>query len=329
MTTYGSTNPQRDASTIARALADRAEVIVTAFFGEPTARSRREQRWRKRGSFLLHIAGPNRGRWSDFESSERGDMLDLVARQLNVPLGEAMTRAKREFLGGPHIPPTSALTPLATVDNEGRAKAAHRRWLESGPIGGLGKRYFIEHRRLNITQLHIDHALRWHDGIRAVVALMTDPISAEPLGVHRTFLDADGAKLHRKMLGPQGVVRLSPGEAVTAGLGITEGIEYGLAVLLSGWSPVWAATSSGAVARVSTHLPFLPMRMRLASKRADRRPAHEPHSYPSTVPMHPDRPPSHSFACVTAPHGKGGRHDRQRASAQRTNLPHNCGCRMG
>ena len=52
------------------------------------------------------------------------------------------------------------------------------------------------------------------------------------------------------MLGRQGVVRLSPDEAISFGLGITEGIEDGLAVLLSGWSPVWAATSAGAIARL-------------------------------------------------------------------------------
>ena len=33
------------------------------------------------------------------------------------------------------------------------------------------------------------------------------------------------------------------------GLGIAEGVEDGLAVLLSGWSPVWAATSAGALAK--------------------------------------------------------------------------------
>jgi hypothetical protein len=60
---------------------------------------------------------------------------------------------------------------------------------------------------------------------------------------------ADGAKLERKMLGLQGVVRLSPDCEVALGLGITEGIEDGLAVLLSGWAPVWAATSAGAIAR--------------------------------------------------------------------------------
>jgi AAA domain/Toprim domain len=51
------------------------------------------------------------------------------------------------------------------------------------------------------------------------------------------------------MLGKQGVIRLSPDEAVAQGLGICEGIEDGLAVLLSGWAPVWVATSAGVIAR--------------------------------------------------------------------------------
>ena len=51
------------------------------------------------------------------------------------------------------------------------------------------------------------------------------------------------------MLGRQGVIQLSSDDPVTVGLGITEGIEDGLAVLLSGWEPVWAATSAGAIRR--------------------------------------------------------------------------------
>jgi putative DNA primase/helicase len=51
------------------------------------------------------------------------------------------------------------------------------------------------------------------------------------------------------MLGRAGVIRLSPDDAVMGGLGITEGVEDGLAVLLSGWSPIWAAGSAGAIRR--------------------------------------------------------------------------------
>ena len=130
-----------------------------------------------------------------------------------------------------------------------------RIWTEAELLNGtLAERYFCEHRRIDVTRIDLSHALRWHGGICAVVALMTDAVSGEPTGIHRTFLDADGMKLERKMLGRQGVVRLSPDDAVTEGLGIAEGIEDGPAVLLSGWGPVWVA---GSAALDQAHFPVL------------------------------------------------------------------------
>ena len=41
---------------------------------------------------------------------------------------------------------------------------------------------------------------------------------------------------------------------MTTGLGIVEGVEDGLAVLLSGWGPIWVATSAGGIKR----FPVLP-----------------------------------------------------------------------
>jgi putative DNA primase/helicase len=78
---------------------------------------------------------------------------------------------------------------------------------------------------------------------------MTDAASNEPCGVHRMFLNADGTKRERKMLGRAGVIRLSPDENVTYGLGLVEGVEDGLSVLLSGWAPVWATASAGMMAK--------------------------------------------------------------------------------
>jgi hypothetical protein len=73
-------------------------------------------------------------------------------------------------------------------------------------------------------------------------------ITAEPRGVHRTFVNADA--ISRMMLGRQGAVRLSPDEDVTFGLGITEGVEDALAVLLAaGAVPVWAVASAGGISR--------------------------------------------------------------------------------
>jgi putative DNA primase/helicase len=128
---------------------------------------------------------------------------------------------------------------------------AHKIWRASTPLlDTLGYRYFTEHRSLDIKQLgDLGHCLRWHEGISAVIALMTDALSNEPCGIHRTYLDRDGTKCERKMLGKAGVVRLSRDEDVLEGLGICEGVEDALAILLTGWAPVWAATSAGAIER--------------------------------------------------------------------------------
>lgn len=114
----------------------------------------------------------------------------------------------------------------------------------------LGWKYFTEHRGLDMGNLgDPDHALRYHAGFDAVMALMTDATTNEPCGIHRTFLNKDGTKRERKMLGKQGVVRVSPDEEVKQGLGLTEGVEDALSYLVSGWAPVWATTSAGAMAK--------------------------------------------------------------------------------
>jgi len=52
------------------------------------------------------------------------------------------------------------------------------------------------------------------------------------------------------MLGAAGIIRLSPDDTVTSGLGLAEGIETGLAIMQSfGWRPVWSAASAGGIAR--------------------------------------------------------------------------------
>jgi hypothetical protein len=76
---------------------------------------------------------------------------------------------------------------------------------------------------------------------------MTDAVTGEPCGVHRTFLDADGKRINKKMRGRAkgAVVRLSADEDVTLGLAIAEGIETALA---APFRPVWACLSAGGIA---------------------------------------------------------------------------------
>jgi hypothetical protein len=133
-------------------------------------------------------------------------------------------------------------------DGDSRRDLASKIWKAAEPLSDLALRYLTEVRGLDIDS-DLAHCLRWHDYMSAIVALMTDPVTGEPCGIHRTYLNEDGTKRERKMLGNAGVVRLSPDEDVTIGLGIVEGIEDGLAVLASGWSPIWAALSCGGIER--------------------------------------------------------------------------------
>lgn len=106
-----------------------------------------------------------------------------------------------------------------------------------------------------------DGDLRWHPALThkpsgmvapALVALVTDALTREPLTLHRTWVRADGTKAPldppRMLLGGHrkagGVVRLWPDEAVTLGLGIAEGIETALS-LAHAITPVWACIDAG------------------------------------------------------------------------------------
>jgi putative DNA primase/helicase len=179
-----------------------------------------------------------------------GDPAVACREYVRAALGLTSSRSRRFFRSHAHS------TKLYRGGNGDRTAYALRWWHESASLPGtLGERYLVERRGLPIGKLSdMSHALRWHSQRRCIVALMTDPNTAAPTGVHRTFIASDGSRLDRKMLGPQGVVRLSADEDVTLGLGLTEGVEDGLGVLLAGWWPVWAATSAGAIQR----FPVLP-----------------------------------------------------------------------
>ena len=153
------------------------------------------------------------------------------------------------------------------ISDRGRRKRALALWDSTQRLEGTLAAKYLERRRLDADLAAQSDALRFisacpyrdEEGVRylpSMIALMRDAISGEPCGVHRTPLTASGEKhpIGRRMYGPAGVVMLDPDENVTTGLFITEGIEDGLAVQMTGVRPVWAALSAGAIRR----LPVLP-----------------------------------------------------------------------
>ena len=201
---------------MAHALTERCEEVSVALLGRPSSTSDRELRFGKHGSFALRRDGAKRGCWYDHERGEGGDMLKLLAREHGVRLGEAIRIAKRDYLGGVNALPRPQPA-LQQVDGSGTKEVASRIWREAIALAGtLGERYFGEYRRLDIRALDLDHVLRWHNKYRCIIALMTTPAEDKPSGIHRTFLNTDGSKRDRKMLGRAGVIRLSRDDAVKA-----------------------------------------------------------------------------------------------------------------
>ncbi len=132
------------------------------------------------------------------------------------------------------------------------------------PRRTLVERYLAS-RGLPLPDEAVGEALRFHPRCPfgsgcttpAMVALVRDVRSNEPIGVHRTALDLSGRKIEiagkdRMALGPikGGAVKLTPDEEVTTGLAIGEGIETTLSLkLLRDWGePVWACLNAGNLA---------------------------------------------------------------------------------
>jgi putative DNA primase/helicase len=107
------------------------------------------------------------------------------------------------------------------------------------------------------SDLRCTESLRHPSGYTgpALVAMVTDAETRAPLTLHRTWIKANGEKADvgppRMLLGKHskqnGVIRLSPDDAVTTGLAIAEGIETALTLALA-YRPVWSLIDAGNLA---------------------------------------------------------------------------------
>jgi hypothetical protein len=215
------------------------------------------------------------GLWGEFAGPERGrDLVALYAAIHGLGQGEAARGLAREL-----STPARSRGAGASADVVPMPKRHEQRdWPECPPrpAGGSTLRQALEiwdqavpaegspvERYLSARGLMLPSGapLRFHpscprgtDRSPAMIALMTDPGTNEPRGVHRTFLAQGGRHKApgqaKMMLGGTGVVRLVPDAEVAVGLGIAEGIETALGVMERyDWRPVWAAGSAGAIGR--------------------------------------------------------------------------------
>jgi putative DNA primase/helicase len=239
-----------------------AEQIVQSFLGEPNRRlsNSRELRWGSRGSFVLNVQGDMAGLWFDHESQIGGDIIEFIRQQRGCSIGEAIDEALT-YLGPSASWSSSSASTTSRVaepeeDDAARIDQALRIWSEVQPLRGTLAEQYLAGRGIQVPDEALDDVLGFHshcpfgEGRRApaLVALVQDIITGEPIAIHRRELTPDGAKAGPWMaLGPKsgGAIRLSRSDC--GDLAIGEGVETCLAGMQLGSGPTWSVIDAGGM----------------------------------------------------------------------------------
>lgn len=163
----------------------------------------------------------------------------------------------------------SAHQARAQADRVGRISIARRIWDEAGPIKNTLSAVYLERRGLEgVSYAQRHHSALYHGPTgRRLPALVSRITRGDQLvGVHRVFLDSEGNKREKRMLGDcrGGAVRLTDGPGR---LFVGEGVETTMALrLLHGDKyndRYWAATSAFGMANLK--LPEQPGELVIAA----------------------------------------------------------------
>ena len=161
------------------------------------------------------------------------------------------------FTRAPTIKPQR--TP-SQIRHESLSRWGRDLWAECQAINGVAGEY-LAYRRCVLPPR--DGDLRWHPSMKhpsgyvgpALVALVTDATTREPLSLHKTWITQTGkapVDMPRMLLAnhnlTNGVIRLWPDEFVTHGLGVAEGIESALSLAWA-MQPVWALIDAGHLSK--------------------------------------------------------------------------------
>jgi hypothetical protein len=243
-----------DLAPIRAALSAGMNDLARRLYGDPNRRmsNRRELRFGRKGSLAVVIAGLKAGSWYDHETGDGGWPLDLIMAARECSFRDALDIA-RDFLGAAlpdatHEPPEIVLH-ANDNDLEARIAKALSYWERSkDPRGTIVETYLASH-CIVLPDGVAGEVIRFCAGPRMMVALLRDIHTNRPCGIHRTFLNADGTKIDKKMLGRAkgAAIKLSPDEDVTHGLHIGEGIETCLSGMFLDYAPAWALGSAGAI----------------------------------------------------------------------------------
>ncbi len=201
------------------------------------------------------MQGAKAGLWFDHENRCGGDIIDFIERQHGSSIGDAINYAFR-YLGASFGVSTRIRRPVLReeADDAIRIRSALQIWEGVLPLRGSLAEIYLARRGIRVPDEALD-VMGFHPGCPfrgatapALVALIQDITTGEPVGIHRRQLTADAAAAGPPMsLGPKsdGVIRLSP--TISAELAIGEGVETCLAGMMLGSGPTWSVLDAGGI----------------------------------------------------------------------------------
>ncbi|HAT6349346.1 TPA: conjugative transfer relaxase/helicase TraI [Legionella pneumophila] len=89
--------PRYDANMLSQHLSEQAELVIESLLGQPNQAlsSKTEYRYGTHGSLSLCLSGEKRGVWHNFETKEKGNMLHLIQKTLNLNFKESLEYAAK------------------------------------------------------------------------------------------------------------------------------------------------------------------------------------------------------------------------------------------
>ncbi|HDO7806753.1 TPA: conjugative transfer relaxase/helicase TraI [Legionella pneumophila] len=90
-------DPRYDANMLSQHLSEQAELVIESLLGQPNQAlsSKTEYRYGTHGSLSLCLSGEKRGVWHNFETQEKGNMLHLIQKTLNLNFKESLEYAAK------------------------------------------------------------------------------------------------------------------------------------------------------------------------------------------------------------------------------------------
>ncbi|KTD70361.1 putative conjugative transfer protein TraI [Legionella santicrucis] len=245
---------QYDTHTLSQNLSHHAELVIESLLGQPnrTLSSNKEYRYGTNGSLTFCLSGEKRGTWFNFETLEKGNLLHLIQKTLNLNFKESLAYAAK--LTGDDLRKTITSIPQNSKPNkekqpEGLSKTQNygkQLAQESKPVSGtIAEIYLKEIRKIhNISGENIRYhpkvytksteAVKYRpallniardkdNNVVAVEAVYLDPKTGNKAAINIKSKKTYGAKIGAGVILNEGKEK----ECVTY---LAEGVETGLSI---------------------------------------------------------------------------------------------------